>query len=72
MVGTHSVARYIAQEMQPFNTVEKPAFRQMLQTFDSQYKLPRRTYVSQKAILQLYIAWKTTYLRVRVIVFGCV
>ena len=36
--------------MQPFNTVEKPAFQQMLQTFDSQYELPRRMYVSQMAI----------------------
>ena len=40
--------------MQPFSTVEKPAFRQMLQTFDRQYKMPGRTYVSQTAIPQLY------------------
>ena len=50
MVCTHSVVRYIAKEMQLFNTIEKPAFQQMLQTFDSQYKLPGRTYVSQTAI----------------------
>ena len=54
MVQTHSVVGYIAKEMQPFHTIEKPAFRQMLQTFDSQYKLPGRTYVSQMAIPQLY------------------
>ena len=44
--------RQCAKDMQPFNTVEKSAFRQMLQTFDSQYKLPGRTYVAQ--IPQLY------------------
>ena len=31
MVHTHIVVHYIAEEMQPFNTAEKPA---MLQTFD--------------------------------------
>ena len=51
---TDSVVRYITKEMQPFSTVKKPAFQQMLQTFDSQYKLPGRTYVSQTAIPQLY------------------
>ncbi len=30
---TDSVTRYIAKEMQPLNTVEKPAFKNMLQTF---------------------------------------
>ncbi len=30
---TESVIRYIAKEMQPLNTVEKPAFKNMLQTF---------------------------------------
>lgn len=51
---TESVVRYIAKEMQPFNTVEKPAFRDMLQTFDRQYELPSRKYVSQTAIPELY------------------
>ena len=45
---------YIAKEMQPFNTVEKPAFQRMLQTFDSQYKSSGRTYVTQTTIPQLY------------------
>ena len=43
---TDSVVRLIAKEMLPFSIVEKPAFRRMLQTFDSQYELPGRTYVS--------------------------
>ncbi|XP_078023585.1 E3 SUMO-protein ligase ZBED1-like [Epinephelus lanceolatus] len=51
---TDGVVRYITKEMQPFNTVEKPAFRQMLQTFDRQYELPGKTYMSQTAIPQLY------------------
>lgn len=51
---TDSVVRLIAKEMLPFNIVEKPAFRKMLQTFDSQYELPGKTYVSQTAIPQLY------------------
>ena len=49
-----TVVRFIAREMMPFSIVEKPAFRRMLQTFDSQYELPGRTYVSQTAIPQLY------------------
>ncbi|KAM9456199.1 E3 SUMO-protein ligase ZBED1 [Clarias gariepinus] len=51
---TDSVVRLIAKEMLPFSIVEKPAFRRMLQTFDSQYELPGRTYASQTAIPQLY------------------
>lgn len=51
---TDSVTRYIAKEMQPLNTVEKPAFKSMLQTFDKQYELPKKTYISQTAIPSLY------------------
>ncbi|KAM3834008.1 E3 SUMO-protein ligase ZBED1-like [Diretmus argenteus] len=60
---TESVVRFIAKDMQPFNIVEKPAFRQMLQTFDSQYELPGRTYVSQTAIPQLYNSVKDDILK---------
>ena len=41
-VLTESVVRYNAKEMLPFNTVEKPAFGEMLQTFDRQHELPVR------------------------------
>lgn len=51
---TESVVRYIATEMMPFNIVEKPAFKEMLQTFDRQYELPGRKYMSQTAIPELY------------------
>ena len=47
----------------PFSIVEKPAFRRMLQTFDSQYELPGRTYVSQTAIPQLYNSVKDDILK---------
>lgn len=51
---TDSVVRLISKEMLPINIVEKPAFKKMLQKFDSQYELPGRTYMSQTAIPQLY------------------
>ncbi|XDV26376.1 hypothetical protein PO909_030116 [Leuciscus waleckii] len=51
---TDSVTRYIAKEMQPFNTVEKPAFKEMLYNFDKQYELPGKTYISKTAIPNLY------------------
>lgn len=51
---TDSVTRYIAKEMQPFNTVEKPAFKEMLQNFDNKYELPGKTYISKTAIPNLY------------------
>ncbi|KAI7804933.1 putative zinc finger BED domain-containing protein 1-like [Triplophysa rosa] len=51
---TDSVTRYIAKEMQPFNTVEKTAFKEMLQNFDKQYELPGKTYISKTAIPNLY------------------
>ncbi|XP_035994647.1 zinc finger BED domain-containing protein 1-like [Fundulus heteroclitus] len=49
--------------MLPFNIVEKPAFRKMLQTFDRQYELPRKTYISQTAIPQLYSSIKEDILK---------
>ena len=55
MVCAHrSVVHYIAKEMLPFNTVEKPAFGETLQTFDRHYELPARKYMSQTAIPELY------------------
>ncbi|KAL1249125.1 hypothetical protein QQF64_020130 [Cirrhinus molitorella] len=37
---TDTVTRYLAKEVVSFNTVEKSAFKAMLQTFDKQYELP--------------------------------
>lgn len=47
--GAKMVVRCIAKEMLPFSTVEKPALREMLQTFDRQNELPARKYMSQTA-----------------------
>ncbi len=41
---TDSVTRYLVEEMVPFNTVKKPAFKATLQDFDKQYILPNRKY----------------------------
>ena len=51
---TDVVTRYLAKEMVSFNTVEKPAFKAMLHTFDKQYKLPGRKYFSKTAIPNLF------------------
>ncbi len=46
--------------MVPFNTVEKPAFKSMLQKFDKQYELPGKTYFSDTAVLKMYNTVKTS------------
>lgn len=46
--------------MVPFNTVEKPAFKSMLQKFDKQYELPGKTYFSETAVLKMYSRVKTS------------
>ncbi len=35
---TDAVTRYLVEEMVPFNTDEKPAFKSLLQKFDKQYE----------------------------------
>ena len=34
-----AIARYIAKDMQPFHTVERQGFREMVHAFDPKYKL---------------------------------
>ncbi len=60
---TDSVTRYLVEEMVPFRTVEKPAFKAMLQTFDKQYVLPDRKYFSQTAIPEKYLSVKDGIIR---------
>uniref|UniRef100_A0A3P9LVT4 BED-type domain-containing protein n=1 Tax=Oryzias latipes TaxID=8090 RepID=A0A3P9LVT4_ORYLA len=55
---TDSVTRYLVEEMVPFRTVEKPAFKAMLHEFDKQYVLPDRKYFSQTAIPEKYLSEK--------------
>nr|XP_055030442.1 E3 SUMO-protein ligase ZBED1-like [Misgurnus anguillicaudatus] len=51
---TDAVTRYLAKEMVSFNTVEKSAFKAMLQIFDKQYELPGRKFFSKTAVPKLY------------------
>ncbi|XP_051997764.1 E3 SUMO-protein ligase ZBED1-like [Xyrauchen texanus] len=57
---TAAVTQYLVQEMVPFNTVEKPAFKSMLQKFDKQYELPGKTYFSETAVPKMYSTVKTS------------
>ena len=38
----NTVACFLAQDMQPFYTVEKPGFRRMVRRLDPKYSLPSR------------------------------
>lgn len=51
---TDAVTRYLVEEMVPFTTVEKPAFKSLLQKFDKQYELPGKTYFSETAVPKMY------------------
>ncbi|RXN13466.1 zinc finger BED domain-containing 1-like protein [Labeo rohita] len=55
-----AVTQYLVEEMVPFNTVEKPAFKSMLQKFDKQYELPGKTYFSETAVPKMYNTVKTS------------
>lgn len=51
---TRNVATFLVVENAPLRTVEKPAFREMLQSFDKQYELPSKKYFSNTVIPQLF------------------
>lgn len=51
---TRNVATFLVVENAPLRTVEKPAFREMLESFDKQYELPSRKYFSNTVIPQLF------------------
>ena len=51
---TDAVTYYLAKDMVPFYTVEKPGFKQLVGVFDKQYDLPSSKYFSQTAIPSLY------------------
>ncbi len=57
---TDAVTQYLVEEMVPLNTVEKPAFKSMLQKFDKQYELPGKTYFSETAVPKMYNTVKTS------------
>ena len=49
-----AVARFLAQDMQPFYTVEKPVFKRMVRMLDPKYSLLSRKYFSDTEIPRLY------------------
>ena len=51
---TNSVTRFIAKEMMPIRTVERPGFREMLLKLEPRYEVPSRKYFSKTAIPSLY------------------
>lgn len=58
---TAAVTLYLVQEMVPFNTVEKPAFKSMLQKFDKQYELPGKTYFFRNSCAENVQHGKVSY-----------
>ncbi|XP_071344173.1 E3 SUMO-protein ligase ZBED1-like [Trachinotus anak] len=55
---TEAVAYYIAKDMLPLSTVEKPGFKNLLHVLDPRYVLPGRKYFSKTAITKLYLKCK--------------
>ena len=51
---TDTVSYYLAKDMVPLYSVEKPGFKELVSIFDKQYELPSRKYFSQVAIPSLY------------------
>ncbi len=51
---TDSVTHCLSKDMLPIYSIKKEGFRQLLQSFDPQYKLPSRKYYS-KTVLKLYM-----------------
>jgi len=51
---TESVTHYMAKEIIPVYTVEKPGFRKMMKKLDPRYELPSRKYFSKTVIPSLY------------------
>ena len=51
---TEAVTYYLAKDIVPFYTVEKPGFKRLVSVFDKQYELPSGKYFSQVAIPSLY------------------
>ena len=46
----HAVAYFLAKDMQPLYTEEKPGFQKMIAKLNPRYKLPSRKHFSQQEI----------------------
>ena len=51
---TGSIVYFLAKEMVPISTVEKPGFTNMLRKLDPKYKVPSRKYFTKTALPSLY------------------
>ena len=49
-----AVAYYLAKDMQPYYTVERPGFRKLIFKLNPRYHMPSRKYFSQQEIPRLY------------------
>ena len=55
-----AVAYYLAKDMQPYRTVERPGFRKLILKLNPRYQMPSRKYFSQQEIPRLYTKVKHT------------
>lgn len=60
---TDAVTYCVAKDMMPLYCVEKSGFKHLLCTFDPQYEVPSRNYMSRVAIPSLYNATKDQVLK---------
>ena len=51
---TNAITMYLAKDMVPIYTLEKPGFKQLISMLDKQFELPSRKYFTKTAILTLY------------------
>ena len=51
---THAVTVYLAKDMQPFYTVEREGFRQLLKVLDPKYQLPSRRHFVDVQLPRLF------------------
>ena len=58
-----AIALYIAKDMQPFHTVERQRFREMVHAFDPKYELPSRKYFSTTETPKLYMDIKESIVK---------
>ncbi|XP_051571349.1 E3 SUMO-protein ligase ZBED1-like [Myxocyprinus asiaticus] len=55
---TQAVTEFITKDMMPLSTVTKPGFTALINTLDTRYNMPSRTYFSQVAIPELHRKYK--------------
>ena len=46
----HAIAYFLAKDMQPYNTVEKPGFKAMVAKLNPRYKIPSRKHFVEQEI----------------------